>query len=182
MGSKASQQIIKHILSIDPGTRNVGWAIFGILKNNSVVFVDSGFVHVPSKEETWIPRIDEICIQILNVYWHHHIQTARVLIELPAVFVGSHKGRAASNSGAVGKILACVFQLKGVLSREFPSWEIDLIPVRTWKGNLPKERTEYRIQKYWGVKGKTNDESDAIGIADWHIRKILKYRPPIRRK
>ena len=182
MGSKTSQQVVKHILAIDPGTRNVGWAIFGICQNSAIIFVDSGFIHVPSKKETWIPRIDEICIQILNIYWSHHIHDARVLIELPAVFVGSHKGRAASNSGAVGKILACVFQLKGVLSREFHSWEIELIPVRTWKGNLPKERTEYRIQKYWGVKGETNDESDAIGIGDWHIRTRLKYKPMRKNK
>jgi len=170
-------KIIKHILTIDPGTKNLGWAIFGLHTKNKATLVDSGFIKIPSKEKDWAKRIDLICIDLLNVYWSHHLHYAHLLIEQPEIFAGSRKGMAASNSGSVGKLLACVFQIKGMISREFPQFDIDLISVRTWKGNLPKERTEYRIQKYWGRGGETSDESDAIGLGDWYIRRKLKYKP-----
>jgi len=167
---------IKHILTIDPGTKNVGWAIFGLRSRNQAVLIDSGFIKIPSKEKDWTKRIDTICVDLLNIYWHHHLHFAHLLIELPRVF-GSHKGQAASNSGSVGKLMACVFQIKGVISREFPQFDIDLIPVNQWKGNIPKHITEQRILKYWGYQGKTSDESDSIGIGDWYIRRKLKYKP-----
>jgi len=154
----------------------MGWAIFELRSKNQAALIASGCITISAKKDDWIERIDKICIDLLNVYWHHHIHLAHLLIELPEVF-GSHKGRAASSSGSVGKLMACVFQIKGVISREFPNFEISLIPVRMWKGNLPKERTEYRIQKYWGRGGETSDESDAIGLGDWFIRRELKYKP-----
>ena len=167
---------LKYILTIDPGTKNLGWAIFKLLPKNKAELINSGFIKISTKEKDWAKRIDLICIDLLNVYWKYHLHFARLLIELPETF-GGRKGQAASNSGSVGKLMACVFQIKGVISREFPQFNVDLIPVRTWKGNLPKERTEYRVEKYWGKKGETNDESDALGIGDWYIRRILKYEP-----
>jgi len=167
---------LRYILTIDPGTKNLGWAIFKLVTKNKARLIESGFIKVSTKEKDWIKRIDLICMELLNIYWRYHLHDALLMIELPENF-GSHKGMAASSSGSVGKLMACVFQIKGVISREFPHFEISLIPVRTWKGNLPKERTEYRIQKYWGRGGETSDESDAIGLGDYWIRRILKYKP-----
>jgi len=172
----------KYLLTIDPGTKRLGWAIFEFdyrFKIPKVCLYRSGFIAESSKTKDWIERIDLMTKQILGICQNliFYSSEIKILIELPTNFAGSSKGAAALNSGSVGKLMACVFQLKGAISHVFPSFDIQLISVRTWKGNVPKTITEKRILKYWGRKGKVNDESDAIGIGDWYIRNILKYQP-----
>ena len=61
--------------------------------------------------------------------------------------------------------------------------EVTLYPVSVWKGTTPKEITQKRMTRYWGwdpnAKGSSHDEADAIGIGDYHIRRVLQYRCPV---
>ena len=167
MGKKKN----KVILAIDPGTRKVGWAIFLIRPRPRLSELwDSGSIQLP-KQDDWIDRIDQLG-QRLTEYLDQRWPTPdQILIELPTNFTGTGRGQAATNSGSVNKLIACVFQLKGMFKYLAP---VELVPVRKWKGNTKKHVTELRIFRHWAKVGKTNDESDAIGIGDWYIRYILK--------
>lgn len=173
--------MIKYILTVDPGTRNAGWSFFNILEDQKqAVLSASGCVRVPAKTKDWIARIDTIVHEISMLIRKKDPSMKQpfiLIVELPMNF-GSSKGMAASNSGSVGKLMGCVFQLKGTVMNLFESCtEVKLVPVRTWKGNTPKSITQKRILKHWNAVGSTEDESDAIGIGDYWVRNVLKYKP-----
>ena len=52
---------------------------------------------------------------------------------------------------------------------------VELVPVRDWKGSVPKHITLKRIQRAWGWRGMDHNIADAVGIGDWYIRKQLKF-------
>lgn len=85
-----------------------------------------------------------------------------VAIELP-----DYRTEAASNSGALEKLVAFVFSLRARMS---PVARVVLVPVRKWKGNLPKEITQRRVAKRWNWQGTDHNEADAVGIGDWLIQ------------
>jgi Holliday junction resolvasome RuvABC endonuclease subunit len=177
-----------YFVAIDPGTRYLGWAVFCADDKKKVgYFLISGCVTKKTKRQkkkkvsksAWIGRIDYMVDRIVDLCNNANLYADEltVLIEQPMIF-GSSKGRAALNSGAVGKLVACVFQLKGAIRSELPDTEIKLLPVRQWKGNLKKHVTAKRIKRSWGVvcaEGE-DDETDAVGIGDYYLRKALRYK------
>lgn len=48
---------------------------------------------------------------------------------------------------------------------------VELIPVHSWKGQLPKRITKQRMEEKYKLKCKTDDEADALGILDWWLGK-----------
>jgi Holliday junction resolvasome RuvABC endonuclease subunit len=164
------------LICVDPGTRFLGWAVFG-LTDLSATLIKSGYIttNLFDNNNDWISRIDYMTSQMQQIFEHIVGSKITILIEQPMNFMSS-KGSAATNSGAVNKLMACVFQLKGMINALYPNNIVKLIPVQTWKGNVPKEITQKRVKKYWNWEGEV-DEIDACGIGDWYIRKILHYKP-----
>jgi hypothetical protein len=75
---------------------------------------------------------------------------------------------AASNSGAIIKLIALVYSIRQlVLSQGKTCY---LVPVVKWKGNVPKEVMAKRLSKYYDLTQKTSDEIDAVGIGRWYLR------------
>lgn len=165
------------VFAIDPGTKLLGWSHF-ILNHNAktAVLVTSGIIQ-QSRSDEWIKRIDQTVDQVMEALTHTNGLPTQVLIEQPENF-GSGRGSAVTNSGAVNKLIACVFQIKGAVRVAHPKYKVQLLPVRQWKGNVPKHITQKRIARHWGVtEFDSTDESDAIGIGDYWIRKVLVYKP-----
>jgi Holliday junction resolvasome RuvABC endonuclease subunit len=160
------------VLCIDPGTKTAGWALF-FSQDNSTRLIKSG-IFKSCKEGTWIDHIDEIIAAALSEFLGHNVN--KVIIEQPQVFM-SGKGQAASNSEAVLKLMGFVFAIRSLFIHIFKlqSSAITLVPVTTWKGQIPKNISADRIKRYWNVEPKDNNEADAIGIGDWYFRKHLSY-------
>jgi len=85
------------------------------------------------------------------------------------------------------KLNACVFTLRQmIVSRNYktPATKIAkskvtvmLVPVNKWMGNRPKHVTKKRVEKHWNLTRADHNETDALGIGDWFVRKVLRYTP-----
>lgn len=170
------------LMTIDPSTRNLGWALF-CLADMKGTYKDSGHVLLKDGDDTtepeepdekaWIIRSDAMCEAVLTIAHKH--QPRLVLIELPKVMAGHE---AAMRSDAITKLGFCTGQIRGSL-RQY-GFQVQCIPVGVWKGNTPKQITQDRILRHWGLQPADHNEADAIGIADFHIRRVLRYSPAFR--
>lgn len=169
------------VLCIDPGTIKTGWAIFE--KNGrKATLCQSGVIK--SKKGDWTQHITQIIDQFDGLNMGLGIDL--VLIEQPQIFM-SGKGQAANNSGSVMKLTALAFALRQyfldvykyhfALKAAFQEIEVIMVPVKKWKGDQKKHITAQRMKKYWKHAGADDNETDAIGIGDWHLRKQLKCKP-----
>jgi len=149
------------LLAIDPGTRRAGWALFVAGE-----YIRSGVVTVTNKELKWLQRLDLITLELISLCRKYSVD--KVVIEEPELFIGSVKGRAASNSGSVLKLTGFVYTLRSMcVSRRM---QVELIPVRKWKGSVPKHITQKRIKKHLGVEITQPDEADAVGLGLYYLR------------
>ena len=150
---------VNNMLSVDPSIKALGYAMFtrGKLKS-------SGHKNLKSKKD-WVSNVDEMVEFIRELLDDIDL----CVIELPDVFT-SARGLAASNSGAIVKLMAIVFAVRQMCLEE--GIGVYLLPVRKWKGNLPKEITQLRMKRRWGVVSKSNDEIDAIGIGTFYLERI----------
>lgn len=172
------RKTIERLLCIDPGTGTTGWAIFELDPAKNPELVESG-IYKTSKKGDWIKHIDEILSRFdgRNI----GLEVSIVLIEQPRIFM-SGKGQASNNSGAIMKLMGLVFALRQyfldvykyhfALRAADKEIKVHLVPVNRWKGNAPKHITAKRVKRYWGHAGQDDNETDAIGIGDWYIRKM----------
>lgn len=161
---------MKKILVIDPGTRKTGWALFTAYDTKKAFYVRSG-VFEASKSNNWLIRLDRMREAFRKLLVKE--EPSLVLIEQPMTFMTSRKGLGALNSGAVMKLMALVFTFRTMaLCRKI---DTVLVPVQTWKGQVPKRVTQKRIKRHLGLVLKDDNEADAAGIGLWYIRKVLKY-------
>jgi Holliday junction resolvasome RuvABC endonuclease subunit len=149
------------MVTVDPGLDGTGWAVWS---PNEVIPMASGSVSV-SGMEAWEKRayytarglaeaIDEFMFQSIVIEWPEHFTSA--------------KGKAAAVRGDVHKI---AYQC-GVISAVIYGMahvQANLLPVRDWKGQMPKSVVTRRIKKRLGSTacakfGNTTHEWDAIGM------------------
>ncbi len=93
-------------------------------------------------------------------------RASTVVIEEPQLW-GGYKSRASLHSGALLGLHLLVGALYWWAYTNFD--KVYLIPVTEWKGQLPKRVTQKRMEKKYNVKFETDDESDAVGLADYFI-------------
>jgi hypothetical protein len=79
------------------------------------------------------------------------------------------------HSGALQKLYFTVGYLAGALQAEnYIRW-VRYIPVRDWKGQLPKQLTTLRINRRYGLelnwRTKENNVADAIGIGHYWLKR-----------
>jgi hypothetical protein len=95
----------------------------------------------------------------------------QLIIEMPEVW-GGFKAAMSTKTGVLHKL----FFFVGALwqwGRERELVPI-LIPVREWKGQLPKEITRKRVEDTFGIKTKNMHEADAIGLGLYYLRKVTQ--------
>jgi hypothetical protein len=168
---------MKTALFIDPSIRALGWAVFRYSTRRKMArLYDSGVVRCgkASGNRGWYSRLDHMVQTMENYFGRWNIAT--VGIEEPQSFGGSGgRGVIAAVSGDLLKLSACAFSLRQAFL-DLGVGSVVMYPVRTWKGQCPKKVTEKRVRRWWGWEGKDHNESDAVGIGDYHFRKRLKYR------
>lgn len=163
------------LLCIDPGTKKMGMAVFHVNhKAQTAKLVSYFVVLVPKSKGEWHDRIDTMTNEA--ICFCNTSKPDKVLIEEPRLFLSTRKGQAASNSGAILKLVAMVYCMAGALKALFTE-NVIMVPVQKWKGNVPKEITQRRVLRYWRCKSGDDNITDAVGIGDWYIRKQLKYKP-----
>jgi hypothetical protein len=157
----------KNILSIDPGLQSMGYAYFkpGDPHPHTVGLITNGY---NVTDDNWPERVTA---QVMNL-WHdlsfiHNVECLSVYSEMPEFF-NSVGGRAAVGSNHLQRLVFLV----GAMHNQFQSHGVPftLVPVRRWKGQLPKEVVEQRIIKLLGKDGCVDfkkDIWDAVGIGLW---------------
>lgn len=167
------------VLSIDPGTKITGWAVFEVdeIKHAGKYVCSSSIKYKPSyPKKGWLDRIEYMVARMINLVQSYGID--KVVIEQPEVFMRG-RGVGASNSGAVVKLAGLVFAMKYAIiySRKKRKAKVcQLVSVRKWKGNIPKEVTQRRIKKHLRLSITENNEADAVGLGSWYIKDCLGYR------
>lgn len=161
-----------HILAIDPGLISLGYAIFGKDETEPCKLISFGSVKKRPGVGTDTPI--EIRIQVAiedlatQLGQYSVMNSIECVIEQPQPF-GAYKSLASQQSGSLIKL----YFLTGALFW----WAQDhfaltlLVPVSTYKGQLPKVVTNKRMQEKYGREFKTTDEADAVYLGDWYYMK-----------
>jgi len=159
------------VLSIDPSVLSLGYACFegGKLITFGTVKKKNGKLPLEARIINIIEGLEEE-LTLLNLPIS---KCEACVIEKPQLW-GAFKSVASMHSGA----LLSLHILVGALfwwgqTRFFKAY---LIPVSEWKGQLSKEITTKRMEQKYGVKFKTNDESDAVGLGSYYIEKRLNRK------
>lgn len=163
------------LLCIDPGTRKMGVAMFEVdHRKRTSQLLKYFVVLIPKSKGEWHARINTMTDRA--IHFCNTNQPDMVLIEEPRLFLSTGKGQAASNSGAVLKLVATAYCIAGALKALFTD-RVIMVPVQQWKGNVPKEITQKRVLRHWNCRSGDDNITDAVGIGDWYIRKQLGYKP-----
>lgn len=156
------------ILAIDPGLRNMGWAVLETANLLQYGLIKAQSAH---KDEPWVKRALRASGEVGGLIdeW----RPERLACEMP-VELQSYKGRAALASGAVRKLAFLVGVIGGLARARGINFTI-YEPMQ-WKGNVPKEITRKRVlRRYPDVPPDTDHNIiDAIGIGMHHIEKIRR--------
>lgn len=133
-------------VAIDPGLSGTGWAYFcdEELKDWGIIY---------PKGKNFHERANDICEKLI-------VPPKKSFIEWP-----SFQKMEAINTFSIVKLAYLIGRIA------FPS--TILIPVIRWKGNLPKEVTKKRAERFFKCKGFKSHAADAVGIGQYVIETRL---------
>lgn len=167
---------IHTIYSIDPSIKMLGFAVFKQTVEGRWTLASSRVVKSPGEcLGNWVDRLDWMTAkasELIGLPSVHGLST--VVIELP-----DHHTAAAKNTMSIEKLTALVFSIRAAALQK--SFVVKLAPVRTWKGNCPKEITQRRARKHWGWTGSDHNEADAVGIGGWLINQLQSREATVKR-
>lgn len=161
------------MLSFDPGTRAMGFCLWG-----NLIVGDStrgkyrplleAFVLTPRDKATWQQSVVDIVAQLEDRF---ALETIKLCVsEWPEV-MGGEKAFAANQSGDILKLAYAVGAvMQWAISCKAASYQI--VPVTTWKGQLPKavvaDRVKVRVgNSYTLLSRNMSHDWDAAGIGLW---------------
>lgn len=151
-------------VAVDPGLRGTGWAAFrgGKLVAAGVLFCNSP---APFQERAFV--LARAVRDRSALYY-----SSRVVCEYPKFF-GSAGGHMVAASGDLLKLTFLVGAIGGACI------PLPFIPigVNDWKGQLPKEVVEERINRRYGIPkmrdlGVKSHAYDAVGIGLYYLREF----------
>jgi hypothetical protein len=148
---------INPYLAVDPGLNGTGWTVFKsehdpVFKGNGVIFEHANV--------DWEKRAMLITKKLLTIA--NSWEVNRVYIEYPAYFE-SAGGQMVARKGDLLKLTFLV----GCIFGHFYPVPVVLVPVHTWKGQLPKEIVKRRIKQILGetkCKSLKSHDFDSTGI------------------
>lgn len=153
------------VLSIDPG---IDWG-YAVWNSHGTHFfklespIKSGVLWASKTITNWHEKLDVACRQFDTLLKDLIHPLERVIIEEPAYFQ-SAGGGVAARRGDLVKLALVTGAFAGIANCKYMA-VIELVPVTTWKGQLPKEVVIKRIrEKLPKIKGVTSHAWDAVGI------------------
>lgn len=143
---------MRHNLTIDPGLSGTGYAVWDEDWN----LLSNGVVNGGNKKKGY-----QIISELSKKLKDYTFYIAKVFIELPAKFSGA-KGEMVANQGGLVKLS----MFAGSLEQKFldMGYDVVMVPVIKWKGQLPKEVVIKRIKRLLPKAQATSHDWDAIGI------------------
>lgn len=152
----------KYTLGVDPGLNGTGWALLYNESGETVLHSHGIFFH--GITDSLVRRSMHYSEDLQNTLKQFMDKVNEVCIEYPAYF-DTTSGNMIAKRGDLTKLTFLV----GVLTKTVQSLKIKvtLVPVNTWKGQLPKEVVKRRILKKLGENQCRNLKShdwDAVGL------------------
>lgn len=156
--------MMHRILGIDPGTRNLGFAII-LLDKGKISLIEAGVIKIEKDElQFQIPQmvegldqifanhaIDEVAME--DIFYAHNPQTVLKLAQFR------------------GAIMLKLLQKFGQFSEYTP---LQVKRAVTGKGKAAKEQVAYMVQRLLGIKKEIRplDISDAMAVAITHAQRV----------
>jgi hypothetical protein len=154
------------VLTVDPGVVTAGWALWtsertlpgDLLRAGSVVMTRDQKAALPE----WARQAAHVAQSVafaLRTEWE---SVCCLYCETPSVFTGSARGLAAAED-VVRVSFACGMLAQRVMRN---GGRFVAVPVRDWKGQLPKVVCHRRVKKILGqtCAGLDQHSLDAVGI------------------
>ena len=158
------REIMRKILGIDPGTRNLGYAII-LLENGKISLVEAGLIKIEKDGlQFQIPqmvegldqvfanhKIDEVAME--DIFYAHNPQTVLKLAQFR------------------GAIMLKLLQEHGQFAEYTP---LQVKRALTGKAKAAKEQVAFMVQRLLGIKKEIRplDISDAMAVAITHAQRI----------
>ena len=153
-----------NILGIDPGTRNLGYAIIS-LEGNSMKLVEAGLIKI---------KADDLQIQIPQmlegfdlIFKNHHIDE----VAMEDIFYAHNPKTTIKLAQFRGAMMLKILQDFGQFE-EYTALQVK--KALTGKGKAQKEQVAFMVQRLLGIKKeiKPLDISDAIAVAITHAQRV----------
>jgi hypothetical protein len=147
---------IAPFMTVDPGLNGTGWVVFQNMQDPR--FRANGVINIRNGD--WDSRAIDIACEIYAIACE--LEVRKIYCEYPAYF-DSAAGQMVAKRGDLLKLTFLVGCLKGISH----PMRFSLLPVNTWKGQLPKEVVKKRIQRILGddlCKRLKSHDVDACGM------------------
>ena len=154
-------------MAIDPGLQATGYAIW----DQHYVPMICGVLSGP-KGPDWMKRVDVIALAVRDLVRRYSVTS--ILCEQMELF-GTSMSRMAWSTGDLQRTVFLCGMIHGMTVKRVTKF--DLVPPRTWKGQLPKSVTIRRVTKALGAKTcrELNIQThawDAVGMGLWKMGRI----------
>ncbi len=170
------------VLSIDPSyaTGGLGYALLTMDDDLKIILDEYGIANadVAGTFE------DKVMAAIRNLDMKFFCESTydAILIEMPETW-GGFKGSMSAKTGTIQKLYffvgALYYWAKNITQTD--SFSLNKLEIPThlitpsqWKGQIPKQVIKGRVEREFGVKIKTDHESDAIGVGLYWLGKLKK--------
>lgn len=157
--------MIADLLAIDPGVIGTGWAVFN---KEHKLLIAHGTVRPLNKSKDWLDRAIEVTERLFTATVEEY-PIENIYIECPR-FMGGTAGLMVASRGDLVKLCLLTGMILCTVTQNI-SPTIALPEPSEWKGQLPKEVCQERIEKILkrSFKGDSNHAVDAIGIGLWAL-------------
>jgi len=153
-----------NILGIDPGTRNMGFAVIS-LKNGKIQLVEAGLIKM--KAENLQFQIPQMVEGLDKIFMKHQIDEVAV----EDIFYAHNPATTIKLAQFRGAIMLKLIQEFGQFS-EYTALQVK--KALTGKGKATKEQVNFMVRRLLNIKQeiKPFDISDAMAVAITHAQRV----------
>lgn len=158
------REIMRKILGIDPGTRNLGYAII-LLENGKISLVEAGLIKIEKDGlQFQIPQMVEGLDQ---VFANHKIDD----VAMEDIFYAHNPQTVLKLAQFRGAIMLKLLQEFGQFAEYTP---LQVKRALTGKAKAAKEQVAFMVQRLLGIKKEIRplDISDAMAVAITHAQRL----------
>ncbi|MDY0122216.1 MAG: crossover junction endodeoxyribonuclease RuvC [Sulfurimonas sp.] len=162
------------ILGIDPGTRNMGYALIS-LQNGKIALIEAGLIKMKAEDlQFQIPQMVEA---LDTIFAKHTID--QVAVE--DIFYAHNPATTIKLAQFRGAIMLKLLQEFGQF-HEYTALQVK--KALTGKAKAQKEQVAFMVKRLLNIKGeiKPLDISDAMAVAITHSQRIKIIKEPLEKK
>jgi crossover junction endodeoxyribonuclease RuvC len=162
------------ILGIDPGTRNMGYALIS-LQNSKISLIEAGLIKMKAEDlQFQIPQMVEA---LDTIFAKHTID--QVAVE--DIFYAHNPATTIKLAQFRGAIMLKLLQEFGQF-HEYTALQVK--KALTGKAKAQKEQVAFMVKRLLNIKGeiKPLDISDAMAVAITHSQRIKITKEPLEKK